>query len=263
MPVPNKVGVVVSLIALALCASFTFIWPTHDLAVRGQPFALSGDTLLGLLSVGLAWAGADAVVRSNPRVQSGQLRLRSLHCILPAATTAAAWVLVARLPNLETRVLGVVASMAALAVLIPAEYYVADPATRWRGAVLVFLQFATYVVAALLYGAAYPTVLNVNAARAGAVASALMALRLLGEDDSPLRILWASLGVGFLLGALSWLLHAEVASAVTYSLALVVFLYVLVGLARQLLQGKLRREVVLEYSLVGLAALAVLFFSTQ
>jgi hypothetical protein len=180
---------------------------------------------------------------------------------LPTAVTAVAWVLLTRLPNLQTRVVGIAATAGILAVLIAAEYDAADSAVRWRGAVLVLLQLATYCVAALLYGAAYPTALDVNAARVGAVLSALLALRLLGEDNLPLaRILWASLGIGLLLGAVSWLLHSPVTSAVTYSLTLVIVLYVLVGLARQSLWGKLRREVVLEYLLVGLVALALLSF---
>ena len=264
MPLNRRVGVVVVLTALALSASFAMTWPTHDVALGSRSFALSGRILLGLLAVGLAWAGADAIVRGNPKASPVQLRRPLLGSILPTAVTAAVWVLLTRLPNLETRVMAIAANAAILAVLIPAEYYVADPAARWRGVVLVFLQLAGYSVAALLYGAAYPTVLEVNAARAGAVVSALVALRLLGEDDLPVaRILWASLGIGFLLGAISWLLHSPAGSAVTYSLTLGIFLYMLVGLARQSLWNKLRRGVVLEYLLVGLAALALLFYTRQ
>jgi hypothetical protein len=259
-----RLGIIVTLVALALLATFTLVWPTHKVMLAGCPFTLSGRILLGAIVIGLACTGTDALLRSHPKVQSGQVRRPWLRCILPTAVTLAAWAFLARLPNLESRLMGIAVTVAALAVLMAAEYFAADSAARWRGAVVVFLQLATFSVAALLYGAAYPTVLGVNAARAGAVVSALMAIRVLGEDELPLlRILWASLGVGFLLGALSWLLHGQVASAVTYSLVLVVFLYVLVGLARQLLGGKLRPEVLLEYSLVGLAALAVLFFSAQ
>jgi hypothetical protein len=108
----------------------------------------------------------------------------------------------------------------------------------------------------------YPASLDVMAARAAVLVSAFMALRLLGGEKLPLpRILGASAGIGLLLGAISWLLHPRVASAVTYSLTLVTFLYMLVGLARQLLWGKLRREVVVEYLLVGLAALVLLFLA--
>jgi hypothetical protein len=263
MSLHNRLGVVV-LIVLALSASFALTWPTDDVALGGLSFALSGKTLLGLIAIALACIGTDATVRSNPQVRPEQLRRPFLRSILPTAVTAAACALLARLPNLESRVMGIAANAGILAVLVSAEYYVADSAAPWRGTVLVFLQLATYCVAGLLYGAAYPTVLDVNAARGGAVVSALMALRLLGEDELPLvRSLWTSMGIGLLLGAISWLLHSRAASAITYSLTLVIFLYVLVGLARQFLWGRLRREVVLEYLLVGLAALALLFFYTR
>ncbi len=259
-----RLGTIVTLVALALLATFTLVWPTHKVMLAGWPFTLSGRTLLGAIVIGLACTGTDALLHSHPKVQSGQVRRPLLRCILPTAVTLAAWVLLARLPNLESRLMGIAATVAALAVLMAAEYFAADPAAHERGAVAVFLQLVTYSVAALLYGASYPASLDVNAARGGTVVSALMALRLLGEDDLPLvRILWASVSIGLLLGAISWLLHPQVASAVTYSLTLVVFLYVLVGLARQSLWSKLRRGVVLEYLLVGLAALALLFFYTR
>jgi hypothetical protein len=264
MSVHSRLGTIVTLVALALLATFTLVWPAHKVMLAGWPFTLSGRTLLGAIVIGLACTGTDALLHSHPKVQSGQVWRLWLRCILPTAVTLAAWVLLARLPDLESRLMGIAATVAALAVLMAAEYYAADSAARWRGAVLVFLQLATVSVAALLYGAAYSSVLDVNAARAGAVVSALMALRLLGEDDLPVgRILWASLGIGLLLGAVSWLLHSPAVSAVTYSLTLVIFLYVLVGLARQFLWSRLRRGVVVEYLLVGLAALALLFFYTR
>ena len=262
MPLYNKVGVVVALVALALFVSFALAWPARDFALGGLSLALSGRILLGLLTVGLAGAGADAIVRSNLKLKPRQLSRTFLWCILPTAVTAAAWVLLSRLPDLAHRVTGIVASAGALAVLITAEYEAAGPATRWRGVLGIVLQFATYAVAALLYGAVYPASLDVTAARAAVLVSAFMALRLLGGEKLPLpRILGASAGIGLLLGAISWLLHPRVASAVTYSLTLVTFLYMLVGLARQFLWGKLRGEVVVEYLLVGLAALVLLFLA--
>jgi len=159
-------------------------------------------------------------------------------------------------------VMGIAASVGALAVLIAAEYSLAGPGTRWRGALGILWQFATYGVSALLYAAVYPASLAVTVARAGAVVSAVMALRLLGEDKLSLpRILWGSACTGLLLGAISWLLHPRSAGAVSYSLTLVVYLYVVVGLIRHALRGKVSREVALEYLLVGLAALALLFFA--
>ena len=264
MPLHNRIAIVLALIALAFLAANTLVWPAHDVKLGGLSFTLSGNQLLGLIAIGLAWAGADAVMRSHPSVRHGQLRHPFLRCMLPAAVTAAAWVLLARLPALENRVLGIAATAGAVAVLIFAEYLAVAPAAAGRGALVLMLQFATYSAAALLYGATYLALPDVNAVRAATAVSAFLALRLLGDDELPLpRILWASAGIGLLLGATSWLLRPRTASTLTYSLTLLVFLYVLAGLARQFLRGKLRREVVLEYSLVGLAALLLLFFFSK
>jgi len=262
MPLYSKVVVVVALVALALFASFALTWPTREVMLGDLALTLSGRMLLGLLSVGLAVAGADAVLRSNPGLKARPLRRTFLWCILPTAFTTAAWMLLARLPDLAGRVMGIVASAGALALLITAEYEAQGPATRWRGALGTVLQFAAYAVAALLYGAIYPAAQDATVARATTVISAFMTLRLLGEVKlSLVRILGASAGAGLLLGAISWLLHGRTAGAVTYSLTLVVYLYVVVGLARHALRGKVSREVALEYLLVGLAALVLLFFA--
>lgn len=264
MPLYNKVGLVVALIALALFASFALPWPTHPVVLSGLSFSLSGKVLLGLLAVGLAGVGADAIVRSQTGLKPRQLRRTFLWCILPTAITTATWLLLARLPNLEARVAGIVASAGALAMLISAEYEAQGPATRWRRAVETTLQLATYAAAALLCGAVYPTSLHATAARAATVVSVFVALRLLGGEKLPLwRILGASAGIALLLGVISWLLYPQVTSALTYSLTLVVFLYMLAGLARQFLSGQLCREVVVEYLLVGLAALVLLLLATR
>ena len=264
MPLHAKLSIVAVFIALALVAAFTLAWPARDVALGGLSFALSGKVLLGLLGMGLACAGADAIVRSNPRIRPERLRRPLLRCILPTAVTAAAWMLLVRVATLEHRVIGVAASAAAAVVLIAVEYYAADSAAPGRRVVTAFLPFAIYSVAALLYGGVHTAVLGANVARAGTMVGAVLAVRLLGEDELPLgRILCVGAGIGLLLGASSRLLHARLTNPVAYSLTLVVFLYVLAGLARQFLWGKLRREVVLEYSLIGLAALVLLFFYTR
>ena len=176
--------------------------------------------------------------------------------------TAVAWALLAQPLSLEQRIAIVLAVSASLLLLIAAEYYTADLAAPWRPAVRLALQLATYGVAALVYATVRLTIpLRANVALAVAVASAAMGLRLLSEDE---RILWrvglSALGLGALLGTISSLLYSRIPAPATYSLLLVIYLYVAAGLLRQLLLGKLSREVALEYLLVGFAALLLLFF---
>lgn len=255
MSVSHRIAVLVILAAVAVLSSFISDWPMRGFSLLGRSFLLSGNTLLGCIACALALTGTDGLLRSHP--QAGQVRLLFLRCISPAAVTAAAWILLARLSSFAERATGSAALAGGLALLIAAEYYAIDPAAPRRAVAHMVM----YLVAALLYAVGHLAALDVNAARVAVVVSALVALRLLGEEPLPLsRILWASLGLGFSLGAVAWLLHSRVASPIQYSLTLVVLLYVLTGLVRQFLWGKLQREVILEYVLVGLGALAMVFF---
>ena len=242
MPLHKKVAVVVALTALALLASFTLAWPTRDVVLAGRPFTLSGRTLLGLIVIGLACAGTDALVRGHAKAQPEQSPRVSLHWILPAAMTAVAWALLAQPLRLEQRIAIVLAVSAVLLLLIAVEYHTADLAAPWRPAVRLALQLATYGVAALVYATVRLTIpLRANAALSIAVASAAMGLRLLSENERILgRVGLSALGLGALLGVISSLLYPRIPAPVAYSLLLVVYLYVATGLLRQLLLGQLQ-----------------------
>jgi hypothetical protein len=88
---------------------------------------------------------------------------------------------------------------------------------------------------------------------------AVIAFKLLSSDVTVLwRLALAATTVGALLGAMAWLIAGAVASPVSYSLMLVIALYVLVGLVRQIVLGKFRSRVTAEYLLVGLLGLIIL-----
>ena len=140
MPQHNKLGAIVALIAIGLLASFTLTWPARDVELYGLSFTLSGRMLLGFVLVGLAWTGADVIIRQHTKIHAQQSSLPSLHCILPAALIAAAWLLLAQPESIEIKMVGVTATCGLLALLIMAEYYVTDLAGRWQAVVQVFLR---------------------------------------------------------------------------------------------------------------------------
>ncbi|MBC7232013.1 MAG: hypothetical protein H5T68_02060 [Chloroflexi bacterium] len=271
MPLHSKVGAVVALLAIGLLASFTLTWPARLIVWHGLSFTLSGRMLLGLVLLGVACAGTDSIVRGHAEMHPQQqeeaigrygVRHPILHWILPAGLTTAFWALLARPGALEGKVTGVVAASGALALLIYAEYYGVNSPARWRPKAQFALQLIAYPVAALIYFAIRESLPATRlAADVVAMASALLCLRLLGDEQCPLlQVLLSALGVGSFLGLLSWSLRPRVTSPLLYSLLLVVGLYVLSGLARQFLRGKLRKEVSLEYLFVGILALLVLLF---
>lgn len=296
MPLPNRLGAVVALIAIGLLASFGLAWPARDIELYGLSFTLSGRMLLGLVLVGLTWTGTDAIVRQHPKIQPKQSSLSALHCILPVAWTAAAWTLLARLDSIEMRLVGVTVSSGLLALLIIAEYYVVDLAGRWRVPVQFSLRLMAYLMATLLHIAIRLGIsARLTATIIIAAVSAILAWKLLSDDRRPLQHIPAPdaagrgpvikiagyslmigtaghglaaqiarhgwlcvLGLGILSGVTGWLLNLWMVSPLVHSLVLVVFLYVGVGIARHFLLGKLTQRVALEYLLVGVAVLLLL-----
>lgn len=278
MPRHNKLGAVVTLIAIGFIASFGLAWPARDVELYGSSFTLSGRMLLGLVLVGLAWTGTDMMIRQYPKISPKQSSFLAMHSILPAALTAVTWTLLAQLDSIEIRMIGVTAASGLLALLIMAEYYVADLAGRWRVVVQFFLHFMAYWVATLLYIAIRLSLsAGLTATVAIAAVSAILGLKLLSDDKHLVQRIPALfavgrehatdraghgwlfvLGLGALLGATCWLFNLWTASPLVHSLVLVVFLYVLIGIARHFLLGTLTQRVASEYLLVGVVVLLLL-----
>jgi hypothetical protein len=148
--------------------------------------------LLELVLVGLAWTGADVIVRQHPKVQPKQLSPPVLHGVLPAALIAAAWTLLARLDSIQIKMIGVTVTCGVLVLLIVAEYYVADPAGRWQAVVQVFLRLMAYLLATLLYLSIRLSIpAHRTATLAIAAVSAILGLRLLGDDERLLQLIRA------------------------------------------------------------------------
>jgi len=276
----NRLSAVIALIAIGLCASFTLNWPALDVNLMGLAFELSGRALLGFVLVGLVWAGVDVALRHRPQVDSGSQGASPTGWILPTTWIVAAWFLLPSSGRVAVQVVGVAVVCALLVLTTAAEYSVACAKTRWRAGVQFTLRLATYLAAILLYTAIQ---LGVNprgvAALAVAVVSAVLAWRLCAGDDriAPhLRTLQmkelASLGgtafahwvlfaaLGVLAAASCWLLGLWAKPPLLFGLVLVVLLYLGVGLLKQFLLQTLTQRVVVEYLVVGVAVLMLLFF---
>jgi hypothetical protein len=274
----RKVGVTVFLIALGLIASFSFVWPASAARMGSVSFVLSGDTLLGLVLVALAWTGTYWAIHQHRPADAKQSTFP--YCILPSAFTAAVWALIGWPTGVETRLTGVVLSSVALAWLIVSEYYVINLTGQDRTRAQWVVELVVYVVAMLLYLAiAVRVSMPSRGAVAVALATAALGMRLLADILLPLPcgsdITQAHLGarpltrasgwffipaLGLLSGLLSWLLRSLLPWPLAYSLTLVASLYVMVGIVRHHLLGRLTWRVALEYLLVGLFCLALLFF---
>lgn len=280
MPVPNRLGVVATLIAIGLFASSVLVLPAGEVGLGGLSVTLSGNVLVGFVLVGLAWTGTDAIMRDHPEIGEKRVELLILPCILPAASTAAAWALLARVDTIETKIVGTAGSAGLLAVLILLEYHAMDANGRWRVAIQFAQRMMSYVTATLLYlGIRLSTSTNPMAALAIVSGSAVLGWRLLADEErlgqripaadpagpehGPLAVLaqqvrlWV-LGLALLLGLTSWLFGLWVSSPLSHSLVLVVFLYVGAGITRHFHVGELTQRLAIEYLVVALVVLVLL-----
>ncbi len=264
MSLNRQLRALVILIAIGLFCSSTLASqvPARELSFFGLSILLSGKMLFGWILLGLACTGVQVIVRGHPQAQSRQSHLSILPWVLPSALTVAAWALLGGLGSVQDRAVGALCSGLALALIVIAEYYTIDPAARWRAAVRLSLELMAYLLVCLLY-----TAINLGiattllAATAVVVVSAALALWLLSDDERPVARIWPyALGLGALLGLISWMLSFWQATPLLRSAALVVSLYTLTGIGRQWLLRRLTRRVFAEYLVVGCAVLLLLLF---
>jgi hypothetical protein len=277
----RRISATVLLIAIGLVASFSLDWPVSTLRLDRVSLVVSGETLLGLLLIALAWTGTHWTLQGRSSAPGRRSTLP--HCILPSAFTSAVWALVALPTDIEARLLGTAVGCVALAWLIASEYYVRYLSGQQRARVQWVVDLAVYVVAMLLF-LAISLRISEPATKAAVVALATSALclRLLADILLPSpaglevapppahtgRLSGATgwtciLVLGLLSSLLSWLLDVLLLGPLTYSVVLVVSLYVMAGVVRHRILNRLTRRVALEYLLVGLACFALLLFFTR
>jgi hypothetical protein len=283
MLLPNRLVAVVVLIAIGLLASLGLTWPARDVQLRGATLTLSGGTLLGLIVIGLAWAGADIVLAQYLEHRAEHRTSPFVHSILSAGLVAAALGLLARLASTQARIVGVLATCGLMALLLVAERFAVDMGGRWRAASLLFLRLVTYLVSTLLYSAIRSSFsAPVISAVAVGASSALLGLRLVGQEgtlpepgilgpDIAVRLIeklaghgWLrAIALGALLGILAWFLGQWISSPLAYSLAIVVAFYTLVGITTDWMSGRLTRQSVLEHIIVGSLVVLLLLRYTR
>jgi hypothetical protein len=282
MPIHDRLGVICALIAVGLLAFVALTWPAGG-ADRNALSSSSGRTLLALVLVCLAWAGAEAVVSNHPKIAARPSNVLPLHWIVPGGLIAAASALLGQAMRMEVKLLGAATSCGLFAFLIAGEYYVVDPQARWHRLVRLALRLATYLVATLLYMAIRLGITaHGTAAAVIGLVSVVLAWRLFTDDERVVRLLRQRLGehhslpaasaipawllvpaLGALLSLSCWLIDLWAAPPLVQALVLVALLYLGIGLARHFLMSTLTQRITIEYLIVGAAALLLLLFSTR
>ena len=252
----DRVSVTVSLVLLSLILFLVVDLPARTFAFVpfGSPLVvqLSEQWLRAMLVAGLAIAGTHSVVSTHPLARSRQWRAGFTAWIVPGVTGFLAPFLLPLAPDLRYWLggLGLMATLIGSIVLL--EYYIADPDAPDHAVASLALNLLTYGVALAAFVLIYQSrARSLITATATAVVSGLMALSLLQSVGQPKRrtALYAGLA-GLVMGQSTWALNYWRIHALTGGVLLLLFFYVVVGVAQQHLQGSLTRRVLVEFLVV-------------
>jgi hypothetical protein len=150
---------------------------------------------------------------------------------------------------------------AALGLSMAGIYYTIDPFARGYRRARLGMNALTYAVALVLFLLVYRSrARSIVSATEIMLVSGLLALELLRGSGRPMLMITLYAGItGLLLGQVTWVLNYWRLASLTGGLVLLVVFYDVVGLAQSALQGRISRRVIIEYGLITIGAMALIW----
>ncbi|MER2599467.1 MAG: hypothetical protein ABTQ73_08105 [Caldilineales bacterium] len=214
------------------------------------PFAAA--SLLPVLLALVAAAGTQAVVSAHPLVRQGRFRLMLRFAALPVAISLITAILLPRAPSVLYWGVLLLGMAGLLAIVLFALYVSLDwggPGYRRARTVLNLAAYGAAVAIFLLIPATWPA--YSRALILGGTAW-LLALELLrGTRAGAGQLALYSLIVGAVIAQVAWGLLLIGLHSINTSVLLLLIFYLMVGMIRQTLLGRITRRVIVEYLAVG------------
>lgn len=220
---------------------------------------------MAFLLAALTAAGVNAIVRQHPRVHLADTRYILILWILPATiVVTATWLLSftdVRAAGAYALVLVTIAG-AFLVAAILGQYVTIDLNDRAYSAARLGVNLIVYLVAWMVFTAVYNLkVRSLFSAPAIGITSALLALELLRSSEADFGRTWlyATL-IGLTMAEIVWALNYWNLPGLVGGILLVTVFYALTGIVQQYLWNRLNRIVLIEFALVVLGALVLIFW---
>jgi hypothetical protein len=291
----DRASVMIWVVLMGLAAQRFLVLPERALTTQifGSPITLTvtANTILAVLLTALVATGTEAVVRAHPKgelpaaerprrreLASAATPVRTVtltageraaligrsHWVYwgaPIALVLVAVFLLPLAPSAVYWVLGLIAAGAALGLALAGIYYTVDPFQRGYRRARLGLNALTYALALLLFLVVYRTrTRSVLSATEVLLVSSLLAMELLRGSDRPtIMVALYSAITGLVLGQATWALNYWRLDSLTGGLVLLVLFYDVVGLSQHALQGRVRRRIIVEYALITIAAMALIW----
>ncbi len=260
-PERGKLSVLLA-VTLSSVTLFRFVeLPTLNWGVAqvfGSPlgFSLDGGTLLTLLVVGLVATGTLAIVQDHPLSESRERPLL-LALITPSIGALLISIFLIQAATWPLWLAVLLLGGAAIGVLVHLSYQAVSPQNPAYPGARTFLNVVDYLMGFVLFSMSLsqegrglviaPLVL---------VLSGLLALDLLSATGAPIgSVLLYSATIGVLEGELAWVLGYWPISTWTAATVLTLGLYIWGGIGYQYLLGRLTRQIIAEFAVIGLLML--------
>lgn len=274
-PVPSqfipldRLSLLTSLVLVGLTLSLILDLPAYhaEFSFLGSEasFTLSGMWLIALLLAGLTAAGVNSIARAHPRVHLIEARYIFMLWVLPALTVITATLLLSfadvRAYGVYALLLVIVAGVFFVATIV-GQYITIDLSDRYYSVARLGLNLAAYLIGLILFATIYSLkIRSLYSAPAIGIAAGLLALELLrGSEAEFLRAWLYSAAIGLIIGEIVWALNYWNLSGFVGGAFLLIFFYAFAGLTQQYLWRRLNRIVFVEFAMIFVGAIILLFW---
>jgi hypothetical protein len=259
-PTANRVLVLMTLLALTPVLLLVVELPTRNLTLNFLGSALSitlnTDSLLILFLPVIAIAGTDWVLREHPDVRAGEVPFLFPFWMAPGLAALALGLLLARIPSWLLWIAALMIGVILIGILVQAEYITISPNAASYAIARLTVTGLSYLIAfglfTLIYSTRTRSILSAGGITLVAIALSLdlLAPHIIGLKPAAL---YAAI-IGWLVGQATWALNYWNVSNWSAGVILMTLFYVTVGLAQQSFQGRLTRNVLIEFAVITLIA---------
>jgi len=233
-----------------------------SLDLLGSPvsFEMTSIWITATMLTALSCMGANAIVRTHPRMFQPNPPRLFMYWILPGLTGLNAALLLSRISTWPMWWAGLVLTGSAITLVVVSEFSAVDPFTLGYARARLTLNVIAYILAfssfTLIYGTRGRSVLTATAISAIGMA---LALELFNTTEAGLdRALLYGFITGLLLGESAWALNYWHMPTLAGGMVLLLVFYVVVGIVQQILLERLTRRMLVEFAIVAAFAFALI-----
>jgi hypothetical protein len=263
-PDRDRLSVLIGLIVLTpVLIRFVNVPPrTISFELLGSPvsFDLTSTWLTVTMLPALSCLGANAVIRTHPRMFQPDPPRPFIYWILPGLTGLNAALLLERAPTWPLWWAGLALTGSAIALVIVAVFSTIDPYVLGYPRARLTLNVVAYALAFVSFSVIYGTRgRSLLTASAVSVVGVILAFELLNTTEVRLRhALLYGLLAGLILGQSAWALNYWRLSTLAGAMILLLIFYIVVGTAQQILLDRLTGRTLTEFAIVAAVAFVLI-----